>query len=291
METKNKEVSLLFSGGWDSTLAAFKLAETFKKVHLLTFYFSNSDFVERSEVNANKLKDGFGREKIIHSIIDFDPLREKLFHGTWKQDLKKYGLFLINCECVACRIAMFARTIIYNLENSIPYCASGETQVVPPSLVPGLIDEHLKFKDKLCSDYGITHLTPVYYEKNPHYRLFELGFIDKKVEHRKFPYEYLFHKAQPTCYVGPMSVIFNMFYYIPYRGGKAFKDKSIEYFIEKTNDAREQIKCYFEERKVDVNVLVEACKSIHSKSRLTQHIGNGGRMSNSSIFGNGEIKS
>lgn len=261
-EKKNKELSLLFTGGWDSALAAFKLCETFKKVHLLTFYFSNSDFVERSEVNANKLKDRFGREKIIHRIIDFDPLREKLFHGTWKQDIKKYGLFLITCECAACRIAMFARTIIYNLENSIPYCASGETQEVPFNPVPGLIDEHLKFKNKLCSDYGITHLTPVYYEKNPHHRLFELGFIDKKVEHRKFPYEYLFHEMQPTCYAGPMGAIFNKSYYIPYHGQEAFEKRSIEYFREKTAIAKELIENYFEKKGIDVNALIEACNNI-----------------------------
>lgn len=246
MEMKNKEVSLLFTGGWDSTLAVFKLCETFKKVHLLTFYHSNSDFTEKSDINANKLKDRFGNDKVIHKIIDFDSLRKKLYHGTWKQDLKKYGLSLISCECAACRIAMFARTIIYNLENDIPYCASGETQAVAFNPIPGLIDEHLKLKNRLCSDYGITHITPVYYEKNPHHRLFELGFIDKKVEFRKFPYEYLFHETQPTCYIGPMGAIFNKFYYLPYRGKKAYEERSIEYFREKTDIAKELIKNYFE---------------------------------------------
>jgi 7-cyano-7-deazaguanine synthase in queuosine biosynthesis len=38
MSDKKEEVCLLFSGGWDSTLAAYKLCETFRKVHLLTFY-------------------------------------------------------------------------------------------------------------------------------------------------------------------------------------------------------------------------------------------------------------
>ena len=267
MEKKNKEVSLLFTGGWDSTLAALKLCEIFKNVHLLTFYHSNSDFAERSEVNANKLKDRFGNDKVIHKIIDFDSLRKKLYHGTWKQDVKKYGLFLIECECAACRIAMFARTIIYNLENAIPYCASGETQAVPFNPVPDLIDEHLKFKNKLCSDHGIAHLAPVFYEKNPHHRLFELGFIDKKVEHRKFPYEYLFHEMQPTCYVGPMSAIFNKFYYMPYCGKKAFEEKSIEYFREKTNIAKELIKNYFEEKEIDVNALIETCNDTSQDSR------------------------
>ena len=240
-ETKNEEISLLFTGGWDSTLAAFKLCETFKKVHLLTYYFSNSAFVERSEVNVNKLKDRFGSDKVIHRMIDFDSLREKLYHGIWWQDVKKYGLFLITCECAACRIAMFARTIIYNLENNISYCASGETQAVPFNPVPGLIDRHLEFKDKLCSDYGITHITPVYYEENPHHRLFELGFIDKKVEHRKFPYEYLFHEMQPTCYAGPVGAIFNKLYYMPYHGQEAFEKKSVEYFADKTNLVKELI--------------------------------------------------
>lgn len=240
-EKKNEEVSLLFTGGWDSTLAAFKLCETFKKVHLLTYYFSNSAFAERSEVNANKLKDRFGSDKVIHRVIDFDSLREKLYHGTWWQDVKKYGLFLINCECTACRITMFARTIIYNLENDIPYCASGETQVVLFNPVSGLIDKFLEFKNKLCSDYGITNISPVYYEENPHHRLFELGFIDKKVEHRKFPYEYLFHETQPTCYKGPVGAIFSKLYYIPYHGQEASEKMSIEYFVDKTNVAKELI--------------------------------------------------
>ena len=249
---KKEEVSLLFSGGWDSTLAAYKLCETFRKVHLLTYYHSNSAFTENSKVNVNKLKNKFGSDKIIHKIIDVDQLKEKLYHGTWRQDRKKYGLFLINCECSACRIAMFARAIIYNLENNIGYLATGEVEVAPLDAIPGLSDKLDELKRELCNDYGIVYLRPVYYEKNPHKRLFELGLIDNEVKHIKFPYEYLFHETQPTCYVGPFSPIFNKFYYLPYRGKKAAEENKLKYFVEKMDVAREWIKDYFEKKEVFV---------------------------------------
>jgi Predicted PP-loop superfamily ATPase len=238
MSKKNEEVCLMFSGGWDSTLAAFKLCETFKKVHLLTYYHSNSAFTENSKVNVNRLKDKFGGEKIIHHLIDIDQLKENLYHGIWRQDRRKYGLFLINCECSACRIAMFAHLIRYSLENNIHYCASGEVKVAPSSLVQGLSDKLDELKRELCNAYGLIYLRPVYYEKNPHKRLFDLGLIDKEVKHIKFPYEYLFHEAQPTCYIGPFSFIFAKFYFLPYQGEKVQKEKKINYFREKMNVAK-----------------------------------------------------
>jgi hypothetical protein len=245
---RKEEVSLLFSGGWDSTLAAYKLCETFSKVHLLTYYHSKSDFTENSKVNVNKLRNKFGSDKIVHHIIDIDQLKEKLYHGLWRQDKKKYGLFLINCECSACRIAMFARTIIYNIENNIGYLASGEVETAPLHLVAGLSDNLDELKRELCNDFGIVYQRPVYYEKKPHKRLFELGLIDKEVKHIKFPYEYLFHETQPTCYIGPFSDIFNKFYYLPYPGKEAHKENKLKYFIEKMGVAREWINDYFEKR-------------------------------------------
>jgi hypothetical protein len=248
MSNEKEEVSLLFSGGWDSTLAAYKLCETFKRVHLLTYYHSRSDFTENSKVNVNKLRNKFGSDKIVHHIIDIDQLKEKLYHGSWRHDRRNYGLFLINCECSACRIAMFARAITYNIENYIAYLASGEVETAPLHLVADLSDKLDELKRELCNDYGIVYLRPVFYEKNPHKRLFELGLIDKKVEHIKFPYEYLFHDTQPTCYICPFNFIFNKFYYLPYHGKKAAEEIKLKYFREKIDVAREWIKDYFENK-------------------------------------------
>ena len=246
--SNEEEVSLLFSGGWDSTLAAYKLCETFRKVHLLTYYHSNSDFTEKSKVNVNKLRNIFGSDKIVHNIIDIDPLKGILYRGTWRQDRKKYGLFLINCECSACRIAMFVRTLVYNFENNIGYLASGEVETAPSHLITGLSNKLDGLKKDLCEDYGIVYQRPVFYEKDPHKRLFELGLIEKEVKHIKFPYEYLFHEAQPTCYVGPFSFIFNTFYYLPYHGEKKHEEIKLKYFKEKLDVAREWINDYFEKR-------------------------------------------
>ena len=246
MRDNKEEVSLLFSGGWDSTLAAYKLCETFSKVHLLTCYHSKSDFTEKSKVNVNKLRNKIGSDKIIHKIIDIDQLKEKLYHGMWRQDRKNYGLFLIDCECSACRIAMFAMAIAYNIENNIAYLASGETETAPFQLIPGISDKLDELKKNLCDVFGIAYLRPVYYEKNPHMRLFELGVLDKEVKHIKFPYEYLFHKTQPTCYIGPFSDIFNKFYYLPYRGKETYEENKLNYFTEKMKVAKEWIKDHLE---------------------------------------------
>jgi hypothetical protein len=249
MNNNKEEVSLLFSGGWDSTLAAYKLCETFSKVHLLTCYHSKSDFTERSKVNVNKLRNKLGSDKIIHKIIDIDPLKEKLYHGTWRQDIKDYGLFLIDCECSACRIAMFTMAVAYNIENNIAYLASGETETAPFQLIPGISDKLDELKKNFCDDLGIAYLRPVYHENNPHMRLFELGLIDKEVKHIKYPYEYLFHGTQPTCYIGPFSDIFNKFYYLPYHGKMAYEENKVKYFIEKMEVAKEWINDNIEKKR------------------------------------------
>jgi hypothetical protein len=65
MNTTKDEVSILFSGGSDSTLVAAMMCEQFEKVHLLTYFHSGIPFAEKSKINAERLANRFGKDKII----------------------------------------------------------------------------------------------------------------------------------------------------------------------------------------------------------------------------------
>jgi 7-cyano-7-deazaguanine synthase in queuosine biosynthesis len=253
MNDKKEEVSVLFSGGSDSTLTAFKLCELFKKVHLLTYSHSYDEFVERSEVNVNKLKNMFGVDRVIHKIIDVDPLWEKIYRGTWKQDVKKYGSYIVACGCGACKLAMHTATIIYNLENNIRYAADGANQESMhrlPAQMKGVI---AKFKE-FYNEYGIIYDNPVYNEVRTDWKVYQLGLTNKR--NTKFPHEYIFHETGPTCYNGSLHNIYVIFYYLPFHGKKAHEENSIRYCKEKRDVARAWIEDYFRKRGIDINILV-----------------------------------
>lgn len=260
MNNINKEISVLFSGGSDSTLTAFKLCEQFKKVHLLTFTHSYDDFVENSRINVRKFQNIFGKEKVIHKIIDIEPLWKEIYRETWGQDLKKYGHYIIACGCGACKLAMHTATIIYNLENKIFFSADGanqESKFTLPAQMKGVIKELKKF----YNEYGIIYNNPVYTETKTDWKVHKLGLSNKK--NKKFPYEYIYHETGPSCYNGSIHNIYVRFYFLQFHGKKAHLENSIKYYKEKLEVARKWIVDYFSKKGEEVNIFLNSLKQIH----------------------------
>lgn len=247
MDKRKEEVALLFSGGSDSTLAAYLLCNQFKRVHLVTYTHSYQFGTEGSKVNAKKLEERFGKDKITHKIIDIDKLWSKIYYSTYRLDLKKYGLYITACGCGACKLAMHTQTIVYNLENGIRFAADGANQE-SSSFFPAQMKEVIETMNMFFNEYGITYENPVYRETRTDWKLFEIEL--SPIKDRKFPYEYQIHETQGGCYNGDLHNIYVRFYFLPFIGRKVHVKRAVEYYKEKMKICRKHIQNYFDTKGV-----------------------------------------
>ena len=84
------DVSIIYSGGSDSTLAATFGAEEFDRVHLLTFHHFAMLREGKTRVNIENLKRVFGKDKFIWTTIGINPLFKSLFKLNYLNALKNY---------------------------------------------------------------------------------------------------------------------------------------------------------------------------------------------------------
>ena len=232
-----EEVSVLFSGGSDSTLAAALCCQRFKKVHLLTFHHSGMMFTQKSAVNAKRLQNKFGEEKVIHKMIEIEEVFQKLYYENYLQDLKRYGIFLAAATCNICQLAMHVRTIIYNIRNGIHFACDGYKQEKRHVYVV-MSREGIEILKRLYQKFGIEYFNPVYNILRTDWELYDLGIYPKR--NVKFPYEKLTYEAQHSCYHGILTNAYILGYY--YSLYHRPSDKWTEYFKEKVRMAESYIK-------------------------------------------------
>lgn len=243
------QTSLLFSGGLDSTLTASILAKSYDRIHLLTYdHGLQLWFMGRSRIHAQELESIYGTDRIVHSIIDNAELSSKIRKGFW-QDLKVY------CDgtapsiiCMGCKLAMHARTIVYDLEHGIGHAADGSTRVQSDhaeqmsgvlGVIKGLYEEH-----------GIAFTTPVYdygSREDERRRLTELGIsLGLKTGD-------LHKTVQPFCWPGA-------FYIVPHLLALPREEDMARYVRDKLPVCREFIREYFDKRGQQVDELVAAVR-------------------------------
>jgi len=160
MENINGDASLCFSGGLDSTMAVFLLAEKFAgNVHLLTMLHNHGQFfpgLSRRPVKA--LKKILGEDKIEHHFLSTKKIFKKIVTDSLLPDGGKYG-WQIAC-CLGCHLGFAAALTIYNLEHGIKHMAiascphdAEECFNAQPPVVEGL--------EKIYSRYGIIYSHPL----------------------------------------------------------------------------------------------------------------------------------
>jgi len=233
---ENEEVSVLFSGGSDSTLAAAYLCEQYKKVHLLNYHHSGMSHSEKSLVNVIRLKQKFGQEKIVFKQIDIEDTFQRLYFNEYFNDLKTYGVFLAAGTCNICQLAMHVQTIIYNVKNKIEYACDGYKKEKDHMYVvmSEIGKKHLK---ELYQKFGINYYTPVYDILRTDWKLYELGITPKK--NVKFPYELLSYSAQHSCYHGILTNAYLVGYYYPLHSSGS--EQWVEYVKGKIDLAKKYI--------------------------------------------------
>ena len=152
------EITLLFTGGLDSTLAATQLARDYARVHLLTF---NNGFCMGADRFPQKrvadLKRLFGQDRFTHELIDVGALFRRLRQDFGKH-LRHYHSPLIFDLC--CRLSMDTRTVIYNLEHGIPYVADGNSESQTEIFVQR--KEYTAEVERFMREHGVEYIRPVY---------------------------------------------------------------------------------------------------------------------------------
>jgi len=154
-----KNISLMFSGGIDSTYCATKLVKDFDKIHLLNYSNGYGHFfLKKSKKRYLELKRVLG-DKFVYSFSSVKPIFEKLLINDLPKDMDKYSSAFI--WCLSCKLAMHSQSIIYNKLNKINFSTDGSSfdtseMVEQTPLSISLIQNHYK-------KYGI-EFEPVAYK-------------------------------------------------------------------------------------------------------------------------------
>jgi len=201
------DATILFSGGSDSTLAAVRMLERHRRVHLLTFDQGLIFFVDRTKIHADLLKEKFGGDRVIHEIIDIRGFFKTVMFGSLRHDLRTYGPNLTVQVCHGCRIAMHAHAALYNLLNGIKYLADGNIEKQGGE--PFQLRSMMSFNRENYKEFGIVYSSPVYNETRSDLVLEELGLAARQ----KLKKQFILYDTQPTCAVGvPADVYARIFY-------------------------------------------------------------------------------
>jgi len=227
-DCKREEVSVMFSGGSDSTLAAIKLIGKFKKVHLVTFYFWPIAGIRGAILTGEKLITKYGRDKVQHKIFLIDDMFKDVYHKSLWKDFLKFKLFVENI-CAYCKLTMLYRLLIFNIENEIKYVASGSSYEGAPFFAEQM-PRGAEVVNELFSKYGKIFFAPVFHVRRTDHELYRLGFTKEK--EKKFPAPD-FDKYQVSCDLGVIHHIYCQGYFVPCHGLEKLADISCDFIKEK----------------------------------------------------------
>jgi hypothetical protein len=220
----DEEISVLFSGGGDSTLLAFLLAQRFRKVHLLTCRHLGVKEPEKTAINANRLIEMFGADRISRTVLDVDVPLRRLYEHDRARNLRDFGLLAQNV-CGVCKMTMFASSIPYNHARGIRYTATGSHMEGAGVFIGQMKSVREQVFEPLFRRYGMEFLTPVFYVPNSDERLFELGVTKKRKT--KFPQDNTTYQA--WCNFSVLQNIYARGYYMQVRSQAEHERRSLAY--------------------------------------------------------------
>lgn len=211
-----KEIVLQFSGGIDSLYAAHLLAETYDRIHLLTFKKGRLHFaLNAAASNIALLKRIHGEDKYVHTIVDITSLFKAMGAPGYRKNRRIYGNEI--SWCIPCRASMALMSVIYAIENEIPAFTDGANreQVPDGEKILTTADNYPEYLEKIqdmAREFGVTY-TSVLYDLNTRddrrKELVELGAkIDFNSMDRKkksiwdvFSRDF-YQRSQPICLSG-----------------------------------------------------------------------------------------
>ncbi|MFC1554837.1 7-cyano-7-deazaguanine synthase [candidate division KSB1 bacterium] len=208
-------ISVLFSGGSDSTLAAVKAMEKTEEVHLLTFHHKLMGKTGKHKKVILELRELYKNNLIIEYEEEIDNLYKKCYTTKMQNYLLKYRTFYFPWLCGACKLAMHISTINYNLRNNILTTFDG-ANIESAYLFPAQTNNYINVMKDFYKLFGMTYECPVYNINRTDNELEKMGVtITKNTKE-----EHLYYTNQHTCYLGLAVHAHGRLYYRPFRGKK-----------------------------------------------------------------------
>ncbi len=221
---ENEEISVLFSGGGDSTLLAYLLAQRFQRVHLLTCKHLGIKEAEKTAINHENLVRVFGADKVVRAVIDIDEPVRRVYEDDFRGCLRDFG-FLAQNLCGVCKMTMFTSSIPYNARHGIRYTTTGSHMEGAGVFIGQMKSVREEVFEPLFRSYGMEFLTPVFYVPDSDQRLFELGITKKKKT--KFPEDNTTYQA--WCNFSVLQNIYARGYFLQLHGQDELERRSLAY--------------------------------------------------------------
>ena len=238
-------ITLMFSGGIDSTALAITLADHYDKVHLVTYKNGYGHYHHHRPVaRVEELNQRLGN-RFTHTVISTKDYFDQILVNSVLDDYKDFRSGFV--WFMGCKMAMHMRSAIYCLENGVRYMTDGSNvdteEMVEQMLISLTLIHH--FYEDLTVEFG----TPVYNVRRAESKVLirELGL--------NMGYEVLDRHLciQPTCLAGEL-------YYLPYlMFNKRVKhdEGEVARFIEKKAEICNRIvRAYFAQKGVDADALM-----------------------------------
>jgi PP-loop superfamily ATP-utilizing enzyme len=208
-----KEISILFSGGPDSTLAALKALDQTEKVHLLTFQHNKMGKIGKHRKVTKELKTMFGEERVVAYEEEITRLFNKFYFFNIHRRLIQYRTFYIPWICGACKLAMHIAAIKYNKAHGISTTYDGGNMESSPYFVDQM-KPYIDGIKELYKSYEMAYDCPVYNIPDTDKETEKYGLTttrDTKKEHVIF-------STQHSCVNGLFVHAHARLYYRPFRG-------------------------------------------------------------------------
>lgn len=195
---KAKPACVLYSGGADSTHAAYIIGQTHHPLHLVSFRHRFMRQCAKSNRNVARLRKQFGDNAVVHCWIDMDSLWRRIGRNPAYVSFPEYGAFaLVLKSCLACKAAMHLLTAAYCEERKITLVVDG-AHPDGAHLFPEQGPEGIAVLREFYHRHGIAYENPVYQIRRPDVELFRHGITDKKNTKE----EHLYYSNQFSCHVG-----------------------------------------------------------------------------------------
>lgn len=154
----DEEVSLMFSGGIDSTTAAILLSRRYRHVHLLTYCNGYGHYhIDRTRRRVDELRRVAG-DRFTHVVRPTRELFERLVVGRLRDEYRRWGSAFI--WCLGCKLAMHAESVVYDLEHGIRNMADGSSRSTGEMVEQMLVSVYMV--REFYARFGIDYRTPVY---------------------------------------------------------------------------------------------------------------------------------
>lgn len=232
MDETQSAVAVMFSGGTDSTFAAWTQVPLYDQIHLVTFYRHGLRKPQNTREAVARLKGAFPHKDIHHHQVDFEDIYQMIIppklklevqsavlrqeiqplwensdnHGTGERDYAAdvHRLFQAN-ECLQCKTAMDLAAIKFCLDNGITsICDGSNTEQLDDG---SQLEDVKQIAQQIFKQFGIHYFSPVFHippEKRGK-ALYEEGITDH-MDHKRLEKTHQIPSRQIQCTV-PASVL------------------------------------------------------------------------------------